>query len=225
MRVALLATIAALALAGCARSSEGRDHAPTPNGDLSELACSRTQATEGGPACLKGILIANLGSREDFERLYDSRTLGVRICHITAQSAPPLCGEPSVLVEGLDLRSLRGLEESRNGPVTVLWTPRRIRVCGKVNSRVLTAAASCDVPLWVKEVARRAVQGKVGDTKPEAVRYLRREREWRVVYEFATVVRCTGCHRAWDSPVTKGHRAEVGVDTASRLPLHWSCCR
>ena len=79
-----------------------------------------------------------------------------------------------------------------------------------------SATAQGKTPTWVKEAAQTYLQGKLGDARPDNVRYIAGAGEFRVIYEFAEPVACTGCHKPWDSPVAKARTAKIVVDATTR---------
>ena len=58
----------------------------------------------------------------------------VRLCEALAESFPPQCRGDSLLVEGLDLASIDGLQDEGE----VRWTDEPIQLLGSVNDGTLT---------------------------------------------------------------------------------------
>ena len=79
-----------------------------------------------------------------------------------------------------------------------------------------SATAQGKTPTWVKEAAQTYLNRKLGGAKPHKVRYIAGASDFRVVYEFAEPVACTGCHKPWDSPVAKARTAEIVFDATTR---------
>ena len=59
----------------------------------------------------------------------------VRLCSAILESYPPQCGSPSLLVLGLDLDTLDGLQHGEG----VTWSDREVTVLGELEDGVLTA--------------------------------------------------------------------------------------
>ena len=66
----------------------------------------------------------------------------MRLCSALLESYPPQCGEPSLVVEGLDLATVAGLT-STNDPslAQVTWSDMRDLRAGELVDGVLTAAS------------------------------------------------------------------------------------
>ena len=96
--------------------------APIPGGGLS--VDEALASTLDGPLMVAGYLVA----------AFDE----VRLCSALAESYPPQCGGSSLLVAGLDLASLDGLQ-SADG---VSWTDAPLSVLGDVEDGVLTVATT-----------------------------------------------------------------------------------
>jgi hypothetical protein len=60
----------------------------------------------------------------------------VRLCSALAESFPPQCGGPSLVVEGLDLDEVDGLVSEGD----VSWTDRPIQLLGTVEDGLLTVS-------------------------------------------------------------------------------------
>jgi hypothetical protein len=118
MRISPVAVLllALVLLAGCG-SDDGQGE---PAGVLS---IEQALAGEGGePVVVSGSLLAQSGE--------------ARLCSALAESFPPQCVGPQLLVEGLDLDSLEHLETG--GGVT--WSDRPVRLRGTVSDGVLTVS-------------------------------------------------------------------------------------
>ena len=95
---------------------------PIPGGGLSvEEALASTLS---GPLMIAGQLVA-AGDE-------------VRLCSALLESYPPQCGGASLLVLGLDLASVEGLQTA--GGVT--WTEGRVSLLGEVEDGVLTVSTT-----------------------------------------------------------------------------------
>lgn len=112
MRLAAIAAFtAAAALAGCGSGSEDEQTpsaaAPAPGGGLSVSEAIASDLE--GPLLVRGYLIARDGE--------------LRLCEAILESQPPQCGEPSLRVEGTQLRASEEqaslLGEVANGVITV----------------------------------------------------------------------------------------------------------
>lgn len=120
MRRALATTLALVTLAGCGggeddgRDGDGSAAAYGPGGVSVEEARAR-----GGTQLVRGSLLARAGE--------------VRLCSMLAESFPPQCGEPSLVVEGLDLASVVGTTTAEG----VTWSEREVRLHGAVDGDVL----------------------------------------------------------------------------------------
>ena len=115
MRISTVAVLllVLVALAGCgADDGEGE-----PDGALSVEQALDTQA--GERVVVSGNLLAQGGE--------------VRLCSALAESFPPQCVGPQLLVEGLELDSLDGLETGGG----VMWSDRPMRLHGTLGDGVL----------------------------------------------------------------------------------------
>jgi hypothetical protein len=130
--LALIATLAAAAaLAGCG----GED---TPVGDPGTgSTVPQTSGLGAGP----GISIDEaLASDSDEMLLVNGNLLAqggdVRLCSALAESFPPQCGGPSLIVDGLKLEEVDGLVTEGD----VAWTDRPIQLLGVVADETLTVS-------------------------------------------------------------------------------------
>ena len=140
MKTLFLVAILALALvaAGCgggepspaaaepvppaATSGTPSSGAPIPGGGLT--VNEALASTLDGPLMVAGFLVAT-GDE-------------ARLCSALAESFPPQCGGSSLLVEGLDLATVEGLQTEGD----VSWTDERFSVLGDVANGVLTVSAT-----------------------------------------------------------------------------------
>jgi len=77
-------------------------------------------STLDGPLLVNGFLVATAEE--------------VRFCDLLAESYPPQCGGDYLLVEGLDLGTIEGVQEASG----VSWTDQPIQLLGTVEDGVLT---------------------------------------------------------------------------------------
>jgi len=96
--------------------------APIPGGGLT--VDEALASTLDGPLMVAGFLVAT-GDE-------------ARLCSALAESFPPQCGGSSLLVEGLDLATVEGLQTEGD----VSWTDERFSVLGDVENGVLTVSAT-----------------------------------------------------------------------------------
>jgi hypothetical protein len=106
---------------GAAPPSQG---APLPGGGLTiEEAIASTLE---GPLMVKGFLVAPDGEP-------------IRLCSALLESYPPQCGEPSLVVEGLDLESVEGLTRAEEPQYAhTAWTDAEISLLGDIEDGVLS---------------------------------------------------------------------------------------
>jgi hypothetical protein len=130
--LALIATLAAAAaLAGC-----GGDDAPADDAGR-DGTVPQTSGLGAGP----GISIDEaLASDSDEMLLVNGNLLAqggdVRLCSALAESFPPQCGGPSLIVDGLKLEEVDGLFTEGE----VAWTDRPIQLLGIVADGTLTVS-------------------------------------------------------------------------------------
>ena len=130
----LLSTV--LVAAGCGGGdSATRDPAPASAGAPTReggLSIDEALASElDGPLMVKGYVVAAEGGP-------------VRLCSALLESFPPQCGEPSLVVEGLDLDALDGLKSTaRDGGIVAeaRWSEQPVSLLGTVEDGVLTVSA------------------------------------------------------------------------------------
>jgi hypothetical protein len=113
--------VAALALTACGSSPDTPPAAGTGPGITVKQALA---AGISGPLLVRGALIAEGGT--------------IRLCSAILESYPPQCGRPALVVEGLDLETLRRLTTA-NG---VTWSDREVKLLGTVMAGTLTMSAT-----------------------------------------------------------------------------------
>jgi hypothetical protein len=87
-------------------------------------------STAEGPLAVEGYIIAPEGSE-------------VRLCSALLESYPPQCGEPSLVVEGLDLATVEGLVHTSEPDLAqVSWTDTYVTVHGELRDGVLDVSTS-----------------------------------------------------------------------------------
>ncbi len=134
--LALLAVAAAIGAAGCGGGSDAgtpadtgaapSQGAPIPGGGLSIQEA--IDSTLEGPLMVKGYLVAPEGGP-------------VRLCSALLESYPPQCGEPSLVVEGLDLATVEGLAQTSEPDLAqVTWSDAEISILGDVEDGVITVS-------------------------------------------------------------------------------------
>ena len=129
MKTLFALAVALLALAGASCGGDGTGDgggqtpaagAPIPGGGLS--IAEALASTSDEPLMVRGYVIA------------DGEI--VRLCDGLAESHPPQCAEPSLVVEGLDLTSVEGLKrEGRRA-----WTDAAVSLLGTVEDGVLAVS-------------------------------------------------------------------------------------
>lgn len=105
------------------------------------VACAGPDEDGSGPSSGVGPGISveeALGSPSDEPLLVNGFIVatpeGVRLCSALAESFPPQCAGPSLVVEGLDLKVLPGLSRAND----VTWSEREVQVLGRVRDSTLT---------------------------------------------------------------------------------------
>jgi hypothetical protein len=124
------AVLAALALAGC---GDSEDDAAGGAG----TSVPQTSGLGAGP----GISIEEALAADTDEMLLVNGNLladgdEVRLCYALAESFPPQCGGPSLVVEGIKLEEVDGLITEGD----VSWTDRPIQLLGIVEDETLTVS-------------------------------------------------------------------------------------
>ena len=105
-----------------ATSATPSSGAAVPGGGLS--VDEALASTLEGPLMVAGHLVASADE--------------VRLCSALAESYPPQCGGSSLLVRGLDLATVEGLQTEG----VTSWTDERFSVLGEVEHGVLTVSAT-----------------------------------------------------------------------------------
>lgn len=125
----VLLTALALAL-GLAACGSGEPTSPPDTGADAVLSIEDALASAGqGPVTVEGYVIAPDGG-------------DVRLCSGILESYPPQCGEPSLLVEGLELSTVAGLVHTSDPELAqVSWTETYVSVHGELADGVLTVVA------------------------------------------------------------------------------------
>lgn len=62
----------------------------------------------------------------------------LQLCAELLESFPPQCGDPSLIVRGLDIETIPDLERGEGAA----WTSRQVEVAGTLEGDVLTATAA-----------------------------------------------------------------------------------
>lgn len=130
--LAALVVFLAVALAACGGSTgsgtTANGSAPAPGKSLS--IAEALASTAEGPLLVEGFLVAPGGGE-------------VRLCSALAESYPPQCGGPSLVVVGLDLSTIEGLvSTSQPDLAQVSWTETAIVILGELEDGVLTVSAT-----------------------------------------------------------------------------------
>jgi hypothetical protein len=125
------AVLAAAALAGCG-GEDGTDDAAGGSGSVPQSS---------GLAAGPGISIEEAIAADTDEVLLVNGNLlaqgdEVRLCYALAESFPPQCGGPSLVVEGIKLEEVDGLITEGD----VSWTDRPIQLLGIVEDETLTVS-------------------------------------------------------------------------------------
>jgi len=125
------AVLAAAALAGCG-GEDGTDDAAGGSGSVPQSS---------GLAAGPGISIEEAIAADTDEVLLVNGNLlaqgdEVRLCYALAESFPPQCGGPSLVVEGIKLEEVDGLMTEGD----VSWTDRPIQLLGLVEDETLTVS-------------------------------------------------------------------------------------
>lgn len=123
-----LAAIAAIACGG--DDADSTDNGPSSGGGPGISVSDSLASDLDGPLLINGFLVIQGGEHDDPEQ--------VRLCDALAESFPPQCGGDSLLVEGLDLKSIEGLMSE--GPVS--WTDKVVQLLGAVEGDVLTVSTT-----------------------------------------------------------------------------------
>ena len=116
-----VAAVAVGLLAGCGEESRTTGM-PVPSGGISVQRALEVQTDE--PLLVRGFLVLDGGR--------------ARLCSALAESYPPQCGGPSLVVEGLPATDHRGLKEAEG----VAWSEREVAFLGTVENDVLRVSAT-----------------------------------------------------------------------------------
>lgn len=124
MRPVLAASAASvavgLALAGCGGETTGPEQpSPPAHGGTGAPSTVEEARRAGGRQAVRGTLLARDGE--------------TRLCGAILESFPPQCGEPSLLVQGLDLDEVEGTASAQG----VTWSERELTLHGSVDGDVL----------------------------------------------------------------------------------------
>ena len=140
-RLAALAALLAIAvlIAAACSDSDGSDTGPADGGGAvvsgvgpGLSVADALASTLDGPLLVNGFIIV------DDDGL-------VRLCAVLMESSPPQCGQPSLLVEKLDLDSVGSLNSAlpvQGGIRIVGWTNEPVQLLGAVSDGVLTVASN-----------------------------------------------------------------------------------
>ena len=112
-------------------------------------ACGRESRTDGSSPPAAGVpakplsVEEALGSELDEPLLVEGAVYArsgepVRLCSGFAESYPPQCVDPSLVVEGLDLDDVEGVQRASG----VAWAERPVRILGRVDDGVLTVSTT-----------------------------------------------------------------------------------
>jgi hypothetical protein len=115
----LLLVVASVALAACGGGGAG-----PPAGDLTIQEAM--DSADEGPLSVKGYIVAPEGGP-------------IRLCSALLESYPPQCGEPSLVVLGLDLETVGGLTSTTDPSLAqVTWSDAELSLLGEVADGVIT---------------------------------------------------------------------------------------
>jgi len=137
-RLTLLVTIA-LALAAAVACGGDDDSSPDDGGSSPGFSSgvgpgiSLSDALSSdlsGPLLINGFLVIQGGEQDNPEE--------VRLCEALAESFPPQCSGRSLVVEGLDLKSIDGI--TSEGAVS--WSARPVQILGSVEGEILTVSST-----------------------------------------------------------------------------------
>ncbi len=146
-RLALVIALAALTVAAAAcGGSNGKNRDAEPAAPASEPSDAATPSAGAaipsgglsieeaiaspleGPLMVKGYLVAVDG--ED-----------VQLCSMLAESYPPQCGGPSLIVSGLDLETVDGLVQPDDPALAgTAWSEEPVSILGEIEDDVITVS-------------------------------------------------------------------------------------
>jgi len=140
MKKLILLPILALALvpAGCGDDGDEPSPAGTEPPAATSAAPSSGAAIAGGGLTVDEALASTLEGPLMVAGFLVAAGDEVRLCSALAESFPPQCGGSSLLVEGLDLAAVEGLQTEGD----VSWSDERVSVLGDVRDGVLTVSAT-----------------------------------------------------------------------------------
>ncbi len=129
----LLLLVSVVALGGCAGSTPSASPSPVPPSP----GGGGGAVTGVGP----GISIDEAIASTSAEPLLVNGALvvagnEVRLCSARAESFPPQCAGSSLVVQGLDLDTIAGMQSASG----VSWTEGQVQVLGTVDDGILTVA-------------------------------------------------------------------------------------
>jgi len=117
----LLTLLLAVALLSACDSSEDEPTSPPSSAMGPGISIADALASDSDqPLLVNGAIVAT--------------TTDVRLCEVLLESYPPQCGGDYLIVEGLDLSTIDGLEEASG----VSWTDFAFQLLGTVQDGVLT---------------------------------------------------------------------------------------
>lgn len=131
----------ALLLTGLARAPTGLARAPTglaPALAGLGLALAACGAPDGGMPLSAGEALERGEGEALVEGYLFADRAGVRLCEAIAESYPPQCGGPALIVRELDLEEVEGLE--REGEQ--YWSDAPVRLRGRLDGGTLTVSAT-----------------------------------------------------------------------------------
>lgn len=123
----LLPLLAALALTACGSGSSSNTQNTPPPAAATGPGITIEQALAANttePLLVRGSLVAEGDA--------------IRLCSAILESHPPQCGKPSLVVRGLDLKSLDGLTTADD----VTWSDGEVKLLGSVADGTLTVSAT-----------------------------------------------------------------------------------
>jgi hypothetical protein len=134
--IAGLLAVVAVSVAACGGDEPTPDASPPPPATGVEssvpadpLTIDQALATSSDlPLLVKGSLVAADGEAP-------------KLCSALAESYPPQCGGPSLVIEGLDLATLDGLQSTDNPELAqVTWSESEITLLGTLSEGTFTVS-------------------------------------------------------------------------------------
>ena len=139
MKALLLLPVVLLALVAAGCGTGGDEPSPTAGPPAATSATpSSGAAIPGGGLSVDEALASKLEGPLMVAGFLVAAGDEVRLCSALAESYPPQCGGSSLLVEGLNLATVEGLQMEG----VVSWTDERFSVLGDVRDGVLTVSAT-----------------------------------------------------------------------------------